>query len=70
MALDRNTDWKILKNQLIITGTWHSSFWHDPDNNGHYVLGRLCQKNVFPEKAVTHRLPMEELEREVAHHEG
>ncbi|MDE6166884.1 MAG: galactitol-1-phosphate 5-dehydrogenase [Acetatifactor sp.] len=62
MALDKSTYWKILRDQLVITGTWNSSFTHGHEDDWHYVLDRISRKQVLPEKLVTHRLPMEELE--------
>ncbi len=63
IVLDKSTYWIILRNQLAIIGTWNSSFTHEPDDDWHYVLDRLSQKRVSPEKLVTHRLHLEELER-------
>lgn len=62
MALDKSTYWKILRDQLVITGTWNSSFRHEPEDDWHYVLDRLLRKRILPERVITHRLPMEELE--------
>lgn len=62
MELDKDTYWKILRNQLVITGTWNSSFTHVPDDDWHYALSSLARKQVTPEKLVTHRLPMDRLE--------
>lgn len=62
MVLDRDAYWKILRNQLVITGTWNSSFTREPDDDWHYVLGRLLCRQISPEKLVTHRLPVKELE--------
>lgn len=62
MVFDQSTYWKILRDQLVITGTWNSSFTHSPDDDWHYVLDRVSGRQVLPEKLVTHRLPMEKLE--------
>lgn len=62
MTFDKSTYWKILRDQLVITGTWNSSFTHENGDDWHYVLDRLSQRQVSPEKLVTHRLPMENLE--------
>lgn len=62
MALDKSAYWKILRDQLVITGTWNSSYIHNPYDDWHYVLDRLSRKRIPPERMVTHRLPMEELE--------
>lgn len=62
MIFDKSVYWKILRDQLVITGTWNSSFTHEHDDDWHYVLDRLSQKRVSPERLVTHRLSMKELE--------
>lgn len=62
MALDKSTYWKILRDQLAITGTWNSSFMHEPGDDWHYVLDRLSRRRVSPEMLVTHRLRLSELE--------
>jgi len=62
MTLDRDIYWKILRNQLNIIGTWNSSFIHESGDDWHYVLSRLSQKQISPEKLVTHKLPIKELE--------
>ncbi len=62
MALDKNTYWRILRDQLVITGTWNSSFTHGHDDDWHYALDRLSRKRVSPEKLVTHRLSMGNLD--------
>jgi L-iditol 2-dehydrogenase len=61
MMLDKDIYWKILRDQLVITGTWNSSFMHHPDDDWHYVLDRFSRKRVSPENLVTHRLPVERL---------
>ena len=61
ISLDKDTYWKILRNQLVVTGTWNSSFTHEPDDDWHYVLDRLWRKRVLPDRIITHRLPMEGL---------
>ncbi|MBE5916397.1 MAG: galactitol-1-phosphate 5-dehydrogenase [Pseudobutyrivibrio ruminis] len=58
MDIPRNVYWQILRNQLKIVGTWNSSFTHDLDDDWHYVLGRLQQGAVKPEKLITHKLEL------------
>ncbi len=75
MTLGRDIYWKILRNQLFITGTWNSSYLHDSGDDWHYVLDRLSAGSVpdgegmvkrpgriAPEMLVTHRLPLDELD--------
>lgn len=63
MPLEKSIYWKILRSQLTIHGTWNSSFTHSQEDDWHYVLERLAQNRIAPEKLITHDLPMEELER-------
>ena len=61
MHLDRDLYWKILRNQLKLIGTWNSSFTHEVNDDWHYVLSRLQQGKVHPEKLITHRFKMENI---------
>lgn len=63
MALEKEMYWKILRNQLSMTGTWNSSFLHRPEDDWNYVLGKLAQREIFPEKLISHRFPLKELEK-------
>lgn len=62
MALDKDIYWKILRNQLTLTGTWNSSFFHEPEDDWNYVLRRLLLGEIFPEKLISHRFSLENLE--------
>ncbi|MCR5416442.1 MAG: galactitol-1-phosphate 5-dehydrogenase [Pseudobutyrivibrio sp.] len=61
MDLPRNTYWKILRNQLTLTGTWNSSFTHDKFDDWHYVISRLKQEKIHPEKLITHSFDMDNI---------
>lgn len=61
MTFEKDLYWKILRNQLTVTGTWNSSFTNDPDDDWQYVLARLKGGNIRPESLITHRFPLEEL---------
>ena len=63
MTLDRSTYWKILRNQLTLLGTWNSSFTGKDDDDWHYVLSRLSDKGVHPERLITHKLRLFDLEK-------
>jgi len=56
MMLEKSVYWKILRNQLTVTGTWNSSFTHQKDDDWHYVLDRLSLKRVAPKKLISHEL--------------
>lgn len=59
MILERQTYWKILRNQLTLFGTWNSSykkpFGGKASDDWQYVLNRLAAGRVHPEQMITHR---------------
>ena len=59
VALEKNLYWKILRSQIRLIGTWNSSFTHEENDDWHYVLKRLEEGKVNPEKLITHRMSME-----------
>lgn len=61
MKFDRQTWWKILRNQLTVKGTWNSSFTHEDTDDWHACLALLGEKRVMPERLITHRLPFDRL---------
>lgn len=63
MSFDRNTYWKILRNQLTVKGNWNSSFVHSEKDDWHYVLERLSGGKVNPERYITQKFGLEELEK-------
>ena len=63
MSLDKNTYWKILRNQLTIKGSWNSSFTKSEDDDWHYVINLLQNDFIHPELLITHRVNLGELEK-------
>lgn len=61
MQFDKNTYWKILRNQLTIKGVWNSSFSHSEQDDWHYVLKRLSEGKIHPERYITQKFPLEQL---------
>ena len=61
MSLEKTVYWKILRNQLTVTGTWNSSFTHSQEDDWNYVLRRLENKGIMPETLITHRLLLDKL---------
>ena len=61
MSLEKGTYWKILRNQLTVSGTWNSGFTGGEEDDWHYVLERLAAGRVHPAELVTHRFPLEQL---------
>lgn len=62
MHFDRNTYWKILRNQLTVKGSWNSTYLHAPEDDWHYVLKRLERGRIRPECYITQRFPLKDLE--------
>ena len=62
MNLEKAVYWKILRNQLTVTGTWNSSF-SGPQDDWHYVLERLAHKRIDPAALITHRFPLDKLDQ-------
>lgn len=63
MTVSKNTYWKILRRQLIVTGTWNSSFTSDASDDWHYVVERLKTGRVSPARIISHRLAFDDLAR-------
>lgn len=68
MKLEKAVYWKILRHQLLITGTWNSSFALPGDetvemDDWRYVLQKLKEKRIAPAEFITHRFSLEELEK-------
>ena len=63
MQFEKSVYWKILRNQLVITGTWNSSFTHREQDDWHYVLKRLETTKLFPEVLISHQYPISALEQ-------
>lgn len=62
MCLDKAVYWKILRNQLKLTGTWNSSFVHDDGDDWHYALRCMEQGTVRSELLISHRLCLQKLD--------
>ena len=60
MELPRNTYWKILRNQLTVTGTWNSSFDHSDNDDWNYIIKLLENGSIHPEKIISHRFGMDD----------
>lgn len=61
MTFDKETYWKILRNQLRLSGTWNSSFTHSEVDDWNYVLKLLKSGRIEPEQFITHLLSFDEL---------
>ena len=63
MELPRDVYWRILRKQLTLRGTWNSSFRHDKEDDWSEVLTSIRQGRIDPAQLITHRFPLEELEK-------
>ncbi len=61
ISFEKAVYWKILRNQLMIKGSWNSSFTHSMEDDWHYVLERLERGTIDPERYITQKLAFEEL---------
>ncbi len=68
MMFEKETYWKILRNQLTVKGTWNSTFLKEDDplreeDDWHYVLKRLKEKRIDPSRLISHRFDIADLEK-------
>lgn len=63
ITLDKSVYWKILRHQLIVTGTWNSSFTNSENDDWNYVIDKLKEKRIMPEKMITHKFTIDEIEK-------
>lgn len=61
MSLEKKIYWKILRNQLTVTGTWNSSFLRNDSDDWHYALQAVSEGRVNPENFITHKFEMQNL---------
>lgn len=63
MLLDKQVYWKILRNQLTVTGTWNSSFTGEVTDDWHMAVYLLKEKRISPAQLISHRYRLEDLDR-------
>lgn len=61
MNIPKKTYWNILRKQLNLIGTWNSSFTHDINDDWHYVIDKLKNGEINPEKMITHSYDLDGL---------
>ena len=66
MTFEKDTYWRILRNQLTVTGSWNSSFQRDMSDDWHYVMKRLSEHKIAPTVLISHRLELAELDKGLA----
>ena len=62
IELDKASYWKVLRNQIRMTGTWNSSFYHSKEDDWHQVIEACCNGTLKLSPLITHKLPFEHLE--------
>ena len=68
MAFSRNEYWEILRKQLTLSGIWNSVFRQSVPAGGaaddwNYVLEKMGAGRITPERLISHRLKIKELEK-------
>lgn len=63
IAFDKNTYWKILRNQIRLTGTWNSSFCHSQEDDWHRTIKACSGGELRLSELITHRLGFGELKK-------
>lgn len=61
MKLDRKVYWNILRKQLMIVGTWNSSFKTDCSDDWNDAIRMMNEKRVCPEKLISHHYSISNL---------
>ena len=61
MKLEKDVYWKLLRNQLTVTGTWNSTFDGSMMDDWHYVMDQVEARRIKPMGLITHRLGLESL---------
>lgn len=62
IGLDKASYWKVLRNQIRMTGTWNSSFHHSKEDDWHQVIEACSNGTLKLSQLITHKLPFEQLE--------
>ena len=63
VALEKTVYWKLLRNQIRLTGTWNSSFTHSEEDDWNQVMKAVCDGTLKLSELITHRLAFDELEK-------
>lgn len=66
MTLDKASYWKLLRNQIRMTGTWNSSFCHSEEDDWHKVMEAYAEGELFLTEFITHRFAFDELKKGLA----
>lgn len=56
-------NWKILRKQIRVTGTWNSSFTHSDTDDWHMVVQACSEGVLHLKELITHELAFDELHK-------
>lgn len=63
MHLPKESYWKLLRNQITITGSWNSTFNHLEEDDWHEVLNACKNGRINLNKMITHKLQFSDLKK-------
>lgn len=66
MTLEKATYWKLLRNQIRMTGTWNSTFCHSKEDDWHTALEACVKGELSLTDFITHRFAFDELKEGLA----
>ncbi len=68
MTLPRDTYWKILRHQILMTGTWNSSFSFlvSEQDDWQYAVSRIAAGTLQPEMLISHTFGFDDLPKGLA----
>lgn len=66
MTFEKDSYWRILRNQLTVMGTWNSSFTKEGTDDWNYAIKRLETRRVAPARLISHRFISEQLREGLA----
>lgn len=62
ITFEKQTYWKILRQQLVVYGTWNSSFTKEEEDDWHTAVRAIQEGEIRPSAQITQRFPFEMLQ--------
>lgn len=63
ICLPKDVYWQILRKQVMLKGTWNSSFLHEESDDWNMTVQACCSEKLHLSGLITHELQFEELHR-------
>lgn len=63
MPLTQDQYWLILRKQLLLVGSWNSSYRNQPDDDWHQTLEAMASKTLDVSPLITHRVGLDEVQK-------